>query len=83
MSVKRERKTVRTSAGLWDSLLEELDLLRNGDSDYKRDTAVAKLTSQIISSKKLELETAKLCGGGLNVSAVVLDGRGLGIGVSQ
>ena len=83
MSVKREKKTTRSSAGLCDSLFEELDLLRNGDSDYKRATAVARITSQIISSKKLELETAKLCQGGLNVSSVVLDGSGLKIGVSK
>jgi hypothetical protein len=83
MSIKREEKTTRTSAGLCDALFAELDLLRNGDSDYKRATAVARITSQIIASKKLELETAKICEGGLNVSAVVLDGTGLRIGAAN
>ena len=83
MKVTKEYKTIRTSAGLCDTLFEELDLLRSGDSDYKRATSVARITSQIIGAKKLELETARLCQGGLNVSEVVLDGKGLNIGCTN
>jgi hypothetical protein len=80
MSVKREKKTDRSTAGLCDALFEEFDLLRNGDSDAKRATAVAKLTSQIISTKRLEIDAAHLLQGGLNITDVILDGKGMRIG---
>ena len=55
---KTKTKTIRTSAGLCDALFDEFDSLRNGESDYRRASAVAKLAVQIINTKKLELEAA-------------------------
>jgi len=59
---KSTKKTVtpRTSAGLCDALFSEFDSLRNGDSDYHRAGAVAKLAVQIINTKKLEIEAASI-----------------------
>lgn len=74
------KKTTRTSAGLCDALFDEFDLLRNGASDAKRAAAVAKLATQIINTKKLEIDAAALLKGGTNVAAVVFDNKGLRIG---
>jgi hypothetical protein len=78
--MSNRKKTTRTSAGLCDALFDEFDLLRNGNSDAKRAAAVAKLATQIINTKKLEIDAAALLKGGTNVSAVVFDGKGLRIG---
>lgn len=47
--------TVRTSRGLRDTLFEELDLLRNGESEPLRAAAVAKLAVQIINTAMIEV----------------------------
>lgn len=46
----------RDTSTLRDILFDELDGLRNGTSDPKRAQAVAKLSSQIIGTAKVELE---------------------------
>ena len=69
----KTKKTERTSAGLCDALFEEFDLLRNGESDSSRAGAIAKLSIQIINTKRLEIDTASLLKGGLNISSVIFD----------
>lgn len=70
MSAKKQFKTVRTSAGLCDAIFEEFDLLRNGVSDASRASAVAKLSIQIIATKRLEIDTAALIKSGLALKPV-------------
>jgi len=53
--MKNNKITERTSAGLCSALFEEFDLLRNGQSDPSRASAVSKLAVQIINTKKLEI----------------------------
>lgn len=49
----------RTSVGLRDALFDELDLLRSGEGNAQRAQAVAKLSAQIVSSVKMELDFAR------------------------
>jgi|DEB0MinimDraft_6_1074348.scaffolds.fasta_scaffold26248_3 hypothetical protein len=49
----------RTSVGLRDALFDELDLLRSGEGNAQRAQAVAKLSAQIVSSVKMELDYAR------------------------
>ena len=72
--------TEKTTAGLCDALFEEFDLLRNGESDAARAGAVAKLSIQIINTKRLEMDAAALMKGGLNITSVIFDRKGLAIG---
>lgn len=46
----------RTSEGLRDALFEELDMLRKGDSNPQRASAVSKLASQVIDAARLDLD---------------------------
>jgi hypothetical protein len=48
----------RTSLGIREMLFEELDALRNGKSSPQRANALAKISSQILSTVKTELEYA-------------------------
>ena len=50
----------RDTSTLRDILFDELDALRDGSSDPKRAQAVAKLSAQIISTAKVELEYHKV-----------------------
>lgn len=50
----------RDTSALRDILFDELEGLRNGTSEPKRASAVAKLASQIISTAKVEMEYHKL-----------------------
>jgi hypothetical protein len=52
---KQTVKTVRTSQGLRDTLFDELDMLRNGQSEPTRAAAVAKLAVQIINTAMIEV----------------------------
>ena len=54
------KKTVRTSAGLCDTLFDEMDLLRNGKSDFHRASSVAKLAMTIVATKRLEIDVANM-----------------------
>lgn len=47
--------TIRTSSGLRDTLFDELDRLRNGESEPFKAAAVAKLAVQIINTAMLEV----------------------------
>lgn len=51
--------TIRTSAGLRDALFDELDGLRNGESNPAKANAVAKLAGQVIDTVKMELDVQK------------------------
>lgn len=51
--------TVRTSAGLRNVLFDELDLVRNDKSNPTRVASISKLTTQIISSVKMEIDFHK------------------------
>lgn len=77
------KKTERTSAGLCDALFEEFDLLRNGDSDAVRASAVAKLSIQIIATKRLEIDAANMLKGGMKIESVSFDSQGLRLGSHQ
>ena len=50
---------VRTSAGLRDALFDELDRLRNGDTNATNANAVARLADQVINTVQMELEVHK------------------------
>lgn len=81
---KMKRKvTEKTTAGLCDALFEEFDLLRNGDSDSSRAGAIAKLSIQIINTKRLEIDTASMLKGGLNISSVIFDSKKLNMGSAK
>ncbi len=49
----------RTSAGLRDAIFDELDALRNGDSNPTRANAVAKLSSSVVDTIRMELEVQR------------------------
>lgn len=49
----------RTSAGLRDALFDELDRLRNGDTNATNANAVARLADQVIHTVQMELEVHK------------------------
>ena len=74
------RNTHRTSAGLCEALFQEFDMLRNGQSDYQRAAAVAKLAVQITSTKRLEIEAAQFKKAGLRFSSLALSAKGVQIG---
>ncbi len=80
---KSKKFTERTSAGLCDALFQEFDLLRNGQSDPHRASAVAKLAVQIINTKKLEIDAAAFYKAGLRFEPLALTAKGLPIGVKN
>jgi hypothetical protein len=77
---KSKKFTERTSAGLCDALFQEFDLLRNGQSDPHRASAVAKLAVQIINTKRLEIDAATFYKAGLRFKPLALTAKGLQIG---
>ena len=77
---KTNKYTPRTSAGLCDALFQEFDLLRNGQSDPHRASAVAKLAVQIINTKRLEIDAAAFHKAGLRFKPLALTAKGLPIG---
>jgi hypothetical protein len=77
---KSKKFTERTSAGLCDALFQEFDLLRNGQSDPHRASAVAKLAVQIINTKRLEIDAAAFYKAGLRFKPLALTAKGLQIG---
>lgn len=50
------KKIVRTAAGLRDALFDELDRLREGDTNAAQAQATSKLACQIINCVKAEIE---------------------------
>ena len=48
--------TKRTTVGLRDTLFDELDKLRSGDSTPQRASATARIASGIIQSARLEID---------------------------
>jgi len=61
-NVQQQQKppTIRTSAGLRDTLFDELDRVINGKSTPAQANAVARLADQIAATVQLELEVAKM-----------------------
>ena len=53
--VVKLHRTERTSTGLRDYLFEELDALRNGDSNPQRAGAAAKISREINNSVRVEI----------------------------
>lgn len=49
-------EVIRTSIGLRDALFDEIDALRNGESNPSRASAMSKLAVQIINSAKMEAQ---------------------------
>lgn len=60
----------RTSVGLRDALFDELDLLRSGEGNAQRAQAVAKLSAQIVSSVKMELDFARFANAASGTGAI-------------
>lgn len=52
-------KLTRTLAGLREALFDELDLLRSGQTDYKRAAATAALAKGILDATSLQLQYEK------------------------
>jgi hypothetical protein len=50
---------VRTSAGLRDAIFDEIDAIRNGNSNPTRANAVAKLATGIVETVRMEIEVQK------------------------
>jgi hypothetical protein len=66
------KPTVRTSVGLRDTLFEELDSMRLGDSSPQRASAAARLAMTIVKSAMLEVQFQRSVGStgqGKNVRA--------------
>lgn len=61
---------VRTSAGLRDVMFDELDFVRNGDSNPTRANAVAKLCTGIMDSVRVDVEVAKYAAQAAGVASV-------------
>ncbi len=53
---KKVEPVIRSTQGLRDALFDELDALRNGDSNPGRASAMSKLAVQIINSAVVEIE---------------------------
>ena len=51
--------TVRTSAGMRDSLFDELEALRGGSSSPARANAISKLCGTVIDTVRMEIEVQK------------------------
>jgi hypothetical protein len=47
---------VRSTEGLRDVLLDEIDRLRNGSGDRRRALAIAALASQVVNTAKVEID---------------------------
>lgn len=50
---------LRTSAGLRDAIFDEIDAIRNGDSNPTRANAVAKLAAGVVETVRMELEVQR------------------------
>jgi hypothetical protein len=49
----------RTSAGLRDAIFDEIDAIRNGESNPTRANAVAKLAAGIVDTVRMDIEFQK------------------------
>lgn len=56
---KTHTKVERTSAGLRDAIFDELEALRNGESNPTRANAVAKLASSVVETVRMEIDVQK------------------------
>ncbi len=77
---KSKKSTTRTSAGLCDALFDEFDMLRNGESDAHRASAISKIAIQIIATKRLEIDASALIKGGLNIRPVMFENDSIRLG---
>ena len=60
MTKKKTNLTEKSTTGLRDSLFEVLDGLRNGTVDTQSANSMAKISTQILQTAKLELEYKKM-----------------------
>lgn len=51
---------IRTFAGIRGALFDEMDRLRNGETDPKTANAIARLGATMVASVKMELEAARI-----------------------
>lgn len=51
---------VRTSAGLRDAIFDEIDFIRNGESNPTRANALSKLAGGIVDTVRMEIEVQKM-----------------------
>ncbi len=56
MTKVKPNKVQRTSLGLRDTLFDEIDALRNGESTPQRAAALSKLAVQIINTVTMEID---------------------------
>lgn len=54
-----DRKVIRTSKGLQDTLFDEIDRLRSGESTPQSARTVASLAGGIIQTSRLEMDYAR------------------------
>lgn len=53
---KQRRVIVRTSAGIRDTLIDEMERLINGETDAKTAGAMARLAGELVKSVEMELK---------------------------
>jgi hypothetical protein len=58
-TAKAPAPVMRSSAGLRDALFDEMDALRNGNSNPTRANAVAKLAGSIVETVHMEMEVER------------------------
>lgn len=73
----------RTSSGLRDALFDEMDALRNGQSNPNRAIAVAKIACQVINSVKMEIEYQKHVAASPSKTDFVNGGAALRLGLPE
>lgn len=62
MTIKKAEnlpEITRTSSGLRDALLDEIDAMRSGQSNATRANAVAKLAGQVVDTVRMEMEVQR------------------------
>ncbi len=57
---RRQQSSSRTSEGMRDTLFDEIEELKNGNSTPQRARAMAALSGQILQSVRLEMEAQRL-----------------------
>lgn len=54
--MKQRRTIVRTSAGIRDALIDEMERLINGETDAKTSSAVGRLAGEVVKTVEMELK---------------------------
>ena len=76
-------RVTRTAGGLRDALFDELDAIRAGESNPTRANAVAKLSSSVVDTVRMELDVLKYAKGSNTppvLGATAIGGEALALG---